>query len=153
MGYLTRKQKAPIKTLSAIKTKKIKEIKEAWQKADSGPLFTDITTQGGKQLVIQYSAYDKDVWFKKIIGVALECINKGALIVLPLGTTEKTLPNHITALEALDIQSGRVPPEVFLVIKDVVIEVKDYYNNMEEITLEQMQHAALLQNLQMEKDL
>jgi hypothetical protein len=146
--------------LTEAKNRKLREVKSAWENADNGPLHTEIMI-GEDELVIQYSAYDRDIWAKSLLAAVLTGIENGSLVVLksPLDPSfdpsvdNNPTGNQITYLEYINIGLGTLPSRVFLVVSQQTINIRDYYNNFHTITLQQVQEASVKQNLQVEKDL
>lgn len=143
--------------LRIAKENKIKEIKESWLEAENGPCHTGIICEDtNEELIIQYKAFDRDIWAKKVLGIALEKLEAGVLrVVHNINTSNSVneLPVVISQEEAIALSLGTIPPRVFNMIKNYKLQVRDYYNKFHSITVGQLQQAAFKQNLQMEKDL
>jgi hypothetical protein len=153
LPYVSEEDAEKEEKLLKAKIEKIAEIKESWKNADSGKCLTGIKCLDGEELIIQYSQFDREIWSKKVPGIILEMFTKGFFEVVD--KMYEPLPNtrQITELEATQITLGEIPPRIYLMVKDETLDVRDYNNKFHKITVEMLQKAAIIQNLQVEKDL
>ena len=141
------------KPLNELKADKFIEIREAWHKADTYPCYTNVMDSNNKPIAIQYKSYDREIWQKSIIGIILNMIQEGHILVGVKGEEDTSDDIYITNSDLLTLQLGAVPSSIFIQIKDTETIIRDAFDTYHTITLEQMQSMAICQNLKMQDDL
>ena len=139
--------------LLTAKKKKLDEIKEAWEKADENPCSTGLTCLDGSELVIQYSSFDREIWSKKIVGIVMDLLKAGKFEIIPNSYEPLNNTMQITELESVQIGIGQIPARVYLMIKDIEVDIRDAHNKFRKINIGTMLQASIAQNMQVEKDL
>lgn len=126
--------------LNEAKQRKIEQIKHAWSTADSdNPCLTGLKCVDGSDLVIQYAAYDRDIWLKGVVGAILQAAQDGHVV--------------LTEEDIAWLKSETITPSILAKAADQVTTVRDFYNNFKHITIGTMREAAFTQNKWMEADL
>lgn len=128
-----------VPSLDEVKTQKKQEITSSYNNAAAnGGCHTGIIVDG-KELIVDYSVVDREIWSKGIIAAAMA---SHASRVIQLSDEELAWCN-----------SGVIAPSMMEKAKNIPTTVRAHDNTFFKITLGEMHQAAIAQNFQVQKDL